>query len=425
MESYSKMSSSQLKEEYNVLSEQYAQLIEKGYSLDMSRGKPSQEQLELSMELLSFPKLGQYLDSGIETRNYGGFDGIVSCKKLFAELLNVEEEKIFIGGNASLTLMYDIISKAYTHGLLHSASPWCKLEKVKFLCPVPGYDRHFTICETFGIEMINITMTDQGPDMDMVEALVSEDNTIKGMWCVPKYSNPDGITYSKETLERLAALKPSSKDFVIMWDNAYCVHHFGEEFEQLTDILSLSAKYDNEDLFIEFASTSKVTMPGSGISCFTSSKANMAYLKKLIAAQTISNDKINQLRHVQFLKNLDNVLEHMKKHALILAPKFDCVLDAFDNQIKDLQIASWHRPKGGYFISLNVMPNTGKKVHLLMKAAGIIMTEAGATFPYGNDPEDSNLRIAPSFPPLEELIPAIDALCICIKIAAVEELLNK
>ncbi len=401
---------------------QYEICKAKGLKLDMSRGKPASAQLDLSNALLTLPADADCAADGIDARNYGGFEGLPSCRKLFAELLDVDPDEVFAAGNASLSLMYDLIAKAYTHGLLHSPSPWSKLDKVKFLCPVPGYDRHFTICQSFNMEMINIPMNDEGPDMDLVEALIA-DPAVKGIWCVPKYSNPSGIIYSRAVIERLANLKPAAPDFTIMWDNAYCIHEFDGEYVPFPDILALCAAAGNPDMVYEFASTSKVTFPGAGVACFACSKANLAYMKKLISAQSISYDKLNQLRHVLFLKDKASALAHMKKHAAIMKPKFDMVLDTLAREIAPLGIASFHRPKGGYFVSLDVMDGCAMRVHALMKQAGVVMTGAGATFPYGVDPDDRNLRIAPSFPPLAELSEALEVLCVCIKLAAVEKLL--
>jgi DNA-binding transcriptional MocR family regulator len=403
--------------------EEYGRLKAKGLKLDMSRGKPASIQVDLSNGIFDLPADGNFVMDGIDVRNYGGVDGLPSCKKLFAELLGVSPEEVFVGGNASLQLMYDTISKAYTHGLLHSEKPWSKLEKVKFLCPSPGYDRHFKVSQTFGMEMITIPMKEDGPDMDMVEAYIT-DPLVKGMWCVPKYSNPDGIVYSDEVVRRIARMKPAAPDFVLMWDNAYCVHEFEGEFVPFLDILTECRNAGNPDMPFEFASTSKITFPGAGISCFACSKANMAYMVKLISMQTISFDKVNQLRHVLFLKDRAHVLEYMKKHAAFLKPKFDVVLAYLDKEIAPLEIAQWHRPRGGYFISLNTMPGCAKRANQLAKEAGVVMTGAGATYPGGVDPMDSNLRIAPSYPPLEELKAAIEVFGASLKLATAEKLLR-
>ena len=419
------MSRDQLQAFYQAALKDYENCKAQNLHLDMSRGKPGREQLDLSMDLLNM-----HIDpsetklDGVEARNYGELMGLPAARRLFAELLGVKFEQVFAGGSASLTLMYDLIAKAYTHGLLHSEKPWSKLDCVKFLCPAPGYDRHFTISSSFGMELITIPMTDEGPDMDLVEEYV-KDEAVRGMWCVPKYSNPDGVVYSDKTVERIANMKPAAKDFVLVWDNAYCVHEFDGEFVPFKNILEECAKAGNPDMVYEFASTSKITFPGAGIACFATSEANMEYMKKLLNAQIISYDKINHLRHVLFFKNAEGVLEHMKKHAAIMKPKFDTVLRYLDTEIEPLDIAKWHRPKGGYFVSLFVMNGCAKRVHALCKEAGVVMTGAGATYPYKNDPNDSNLRIAPSCPPLDELEKAMQVLCVCIKLAAAEKLLSK
>lgn len=403
---------------YNVLKGQ-------NLKLNMARGKPGRAQLDLSNELLNmYIDPEDTVDEGVEARNYGELMGLPSCRKLFAELLGVRYEQVFMGGNSSLTLMYDTIAKAYTHGLLHSDKPWSKLEKVKFLCPAPGYDRHFTISESFGMELICVPMLDDGPDMDVVEELI-RDEAVKGIWCVPKYSNPGGIVYSEAVVNRLAPMKPAAKDFILMWDNAYCVHEFEGEFLPFVDILSACEKAGNPDMPFEFASTSKITFPGAGVACFACSEANMNYMKKLIGAQAISCDKINHLRHALFFKDAAGVISHMRKHAAILKPKFDVVESMLESEVAPLGIASWSHPKGGYFVSLFVMEGCAKRVHQLCKEAGVVMTDAGATYPYKNDPIDSNLRIAPSFPPVDELNKAMQVLCVCIKLAAAEKLLGK
>lgn len=418
------LSREELKTYFEQTLAQYEACKKKGLKLDMSRGKPSKAQLDLSNALLGLPGDEGCTIDGVDARNYGTIDGLPSCKALFAELLGVKPSEVFAAGNASLSLMYDVIAKAYTHGLLHSKQPWGKLDKVKFLCPVPGYDRHFTICSTFIMETINVPMTDGGPDMDAVEALVA-DPAVKGIWCVPKYSNPSGIIYSDETIRRLASLRPAAPDFTIMWDNAYFIHEFDGEFVPFKNILEECAKAGNPDMVFEFASTSKITFPGAGVACFACSEANMAYMKTLMGAQVISYDKLNQLRHVLFLKDSATTLAHMKKHAAVMKPKFDIVTAALERELAPLGIASWHKPKGGYFISLDVMDGCAKRVHALMKEAGVVMTGAGATFPGGTDPNDRNLRIAPSFPPEAELKEATEVLCVCVRLAAAEKLLNK
>ena len=416
------MSRQQLGEFYSSVQEEYSAIKAQNLSLNMARGKPSRAQLDLSNELLNM-HIDDTVDEGVEARNYGELMGLPACRRLFADLLGVRYEQLFMGGNSSLTLMYDTISKAYTHGLLHSDKPWSQLDKVKFLCPVPGYDRHFTISETFGMEMIPIPILDDGPDMDMVEELI-KDESVKGMWCVPKYANPSGIVYSDAVIDRIASMKPAAKDFILMWDNAYCVHEFSGEYMPFIDILSACEKAGNPDMLFEFASTSKVTFPGSGVACFACSEANMDYMKKLIGAQSISYDKLNQLRHVCFFKDAQGLVAHMRRHAEILKPKFDLVESVLESEIKPLGIASWSNPKGGYFVSLFVMNGCAHRVHQLCKEAGVVMTGAGATYPYKKDPNDSNLRIAPSFPPLDELEKAMRVLCVCIKLAAAEKLIN-
>ena len=416
------MTEQQLQEFYSEVLAEYQNCLAQGLNLNMSRGKPGLEQLALSDDLLNM-----YIDpadtrpDGVEARNYGELMGLPACRRLFAELLGVRFEQVFACGNASLTLMYDLISKAYTHGLLHSEKPWCKLEKVKFLCPSPGYDRHFKISETFGMELITVPMLESGPDMDLVEKLVN-DEAVKGMWCVPKYSNPDGITYSDETIARLASMKTAAPDFTLVWDNAYCVHEFEGDFVPFANMLEICEKAGNPDRVFEFASTSKITFPGAGVACFACSETNMAYMKKLLAAQVISFDKLNQLRHVRYLQDKAHTLALMQKHAALLAPKFTAVLDALDREIAPLEIAHWTRPQGGYFISFYAMPGTAKRALALCKEAGVTMTGAGATYPYGRDPQDSNIRIAPSLPPVEELKQAMEIFCLCIRIAALEKL---
>ena len=422
MTAYSKMTAEERKAEYAKVSREYEDLKARGLKLNMARGKPGKAQLDLVSDIFSLmQKPEDYVSDGIDVRNYGELSGLPAAKRLFAEILGCKPEQVFVGGNASLQLMYDTISKAYTHGLLHSERPWCREPVVKFLCPAPGYDRHFKVTESFGFELITIPMTDEGPDMDAVEKAI-QDPAVKGMWNVPKYSNPDGIIYSAETIRRIASMKPAAPDFLLMWDNAYCIHEFEGDYVEFPDILAECAKYGNADMVFEFASTSKVTLPGAGISCFACSEANMAYMEKLLTVQVISFDKVNQQRHVLYLKDKAHTLELMKKHAAIMGPKFRCVVDALDREIAPLEIASWRRPKGGYFVSLNAMPGTAKRTLALCKEAGVTMTGAGATYPYGKDPQDSNIRIAPSLPPVEELEQAIAVLCVCLKLAALEKL---
>ena len=422
MKKYTDMSLQERQAEYAAVQAEYEKLKAMGLSLNMARGKPGKAQLDLVSDMFTLmQKPEDYLSDGIDVRNYGELSGLPAAKRLFAEILGCKPEQVFVGGNASLQLMYDTISKAYTHGLLHSERPWCKEPVVKFLCPAPGYDRHFKVTESFGFELITIPMTDEGPDMDAVEKAI-QDPAVKGMWNVPKYSNPDGIIYSAETIRRIASMKPAAPDFLLMWDNAYCIHEFEGDYVEFPDILAECAKYGNADMVFEFASTSKVTLPGAGISCFACSEANMAYMEKLIGVQVISFDKVNQQRHVLYLKDKAHTLELMKKHAAIMGPKFRCVVDALDREIAPLDIASWKRPKGGYFVSLYAMPGTAKRALALCREAGVTMTGAGATYPYGRDPQDSNIRIAPSLPPVEELEQAIAVLCVCLKMAALEKL---
>ena len=422
MIAYGKMTAEERKVEYAALQKMFDELKARGLNLNMARGKPGKAQLDLVSDIFGLmQKPEDYVSDGIDVRNYGELSGIPAAKRLFADILGCRDSQVFVGGNASLQLMFDTISKAYTHGMLHSEKPWCKEEKVKWLCPAPGYDRHFKITETFGFEMIVIPMTETGPDMDAVEEAV-KDPAVKGIWCVPKYSNPDGIIYSAETIQRMASLKPAAPDFTIMWDNAYCIHEFEGEYVEFPDILSICEEAGNPDMVFEFASTSKVTLPGAGISCFACSEANMAYMEKLLTVQAISFDKVNQQRHVLYLKDKAHTLELMRKHAAIMGPKFRAVVDTLDREIAPLEIASWQRPKGGYFVSLNALPGTAKRTLALCKEAGVTMTGAGATFPYGKDPQDSNIRIAPSLPPVEELEQAIAVFCTCLKMAALEVL---
>ena len=422
MIAYAKMSAEERKVEYARLQKEFEELKASGLNLNMARGKPGKAQLDLVSDIFDLMKdPADYVSGGIDVRNYGELSGIPAAKRLFAEILGCKPSQVFVGGNASLQLMFDTISKAYTHGLLHSERPWCKEEKVKWLCPAPGYDRHFKVTETFGFEMITVPMTDEGPDMDVVEEAV-KDASVKGIWCVPKYSNPEGIIYSAETVRRMASLKPAAPDFTIMWDNAYCIHEFEGEYVEFPSMIVECEKAGNPDMVFEFASTSKVTLPGAGISCFACSEANLAYMEKLLTVQVISFDKVNQQRHVLYLKDKAHTLELMKKHAEIMGPKFRAVVDALDREIAPLEIASWRRPKGGYFVSLDAMPGTAKRTLALCKEAGVTMTGAGATFPYGKDPKDSNIRIAPSLPPVAELEQAIAVLCVCLKIAALEVL---
>ena len=419
---YRDWTKAELAAEKTAVTAHFDALKAQALKLNMARGKPGKEQLDLVSDILTVLQTPEDCQvDGIDARNYGELTGLPSAKALWADILGCKPEECFIGGNASLTLMYDTISKAYTHGLLHSRTPWCKLDTVKWLCPSPGYDRHFKVTESFGFELITVPMTPTGPDMDMVEELV-KDSAVKGMWCVPKYSNPDGIIYSDETIDRIAHLRPAAPDFTLMWDNAYCIHEFEGEFVPFRDILTLCREAGNPDMVFEFASTSKVTLPGAGVSVMAASVANQKHMEKLISIQTISYDKVNALRHVRYLKDKAHTLALMQKHAKILAPKFRCVLDSLDREITPLGIAQWERPKGGYFISVNTAPGLAKRTLALCREAGVVMTGAGATFPYGIDPQDSNIRIAPSLPPVRELEQAMDVFCTSLKLAALEQL---
>ena len=424
MIAYSAMNRDQLLCEYEALLAHFDGCKAQNLKLNMARGKPASAQLDAVSDILTvLTNAEDCISGGIDTRNYGELAGIPEARAYWADVLGCKPEQTFIGGTASLNLMFDVISRAYTHGMLHSPKPWCKEETVKFLCPSPGYDRHFRITELFGAQLITVPMTADGPDMDVVEELV-KDPQVKGIWCVPKYSNPEGIIYSDATVARFAALKPAAPDFTIMWDNAYCIHEFEGDFVPFPDIISCCAAAGNPDMVFEFASTSKITFAGAGFSVMAASEANLAYFTKLFGVQTISYDKVNQLRHVRYLKDKAHTIEIMKRHAAIMAPKFSVVSDALEREIKPCGFAQWNRPKGGYFVSLNTMPGTAKRALALCKEAGVEMTPAGATYPYGMDPNDSNIRIAPSLPPVAELEKAMDVFCTCLKLAALEKLLK-
>lgn len=418
MKTYAEMSREELLSEKASLEERYNEFKARGLKLDMSRGKPCKEQLDLSVALND---VADYVSNGVDVRNYGMLDGIPSCKKLFADLMGVKPENVIVGPTSSLNLMFDYVSQCYTHGA--GSTPWCKLDKVKFLCPVPGYDRHFTILEHFGIEMINVDMKQDGPDMDAIEELV-KDPSVKGMFCVPKYSNPQGITFSDDVVRRIAALKPAAEDFRIVWDNAYCVHDLVEDGDKLLNIFDVLPEYGNDDMVVEVCSTSKITFPGAGVSAIIASDNNIKMIKSRLNAQVISYDKMNQHRHVVFFGDANGVLNHMKKHAAILKPKFDIVVKTLNEELAGKGIASWFAPKGGYFISLDVMDGCAKRVGELCKEAGVTLTSVGATYPYGKDPNNKNIRIAPSFPPVDELSLAAELLCICTRLAAAEKLLG-
>ena len=423
---YKDMTKEQLLEEKDILQKEYDNYKAMGLKLDMSRGKPGKEQLDISERMLDIVNSGTECKTrdGLDCRNYGLLDGIPSCKELFAELLGVEPENVMVGGNSSLNMMFDTIACMMTAPIVEGCKPWYEVKDRKFLCPVPGYDRHFAVTEYFGFEMINIPMLPTGPDMDMIEKLVAEDESIKGIWCVPKYSNPQGITYSDETVRRFARLQPKAKDFRIMWDNAYCIHDVTDTPDSLLNIYEECKKNGTEDSVILFCSTSKITFPGSGVAAMASSPANMKVFKNRYSWQTIGFDKINMLRHMLFFRNLDGVKSHMEKHKNILKPRFDTVLEKLDSKLKEAGFAVWTNPNGGYFVSVDVLEGTAKKVVALCKDAGVVLTGAGATYPYGKDPKDSNIRIAPTFPPVSELETAMDIFCVCAKLAAVENLLE-
>ncbi|MFA9463205.1 MAG: aminotransferase class I/II-fold pyridoxal phosphate-dependent enzyme [Velocimicrobium sp.] len=426
MTSYVEMTREELLNEKVSLEQKYAQVKKKELKLDMSRGKPAAAQLDLSMEMMNVLNSGANLKSeeGIDCRNYGMLDGIKEAKQLLADMMEVEPENIIIYGNSSLNIMYDTVSRAMTHGVMGS-TPWAKLDHVKFLCPVPGYDRHFAITEYFGIEMIQVPMTSKGPDMDVVEKLVKEDDTIKGIWCIPKYSNPQGITYSDECVQRFARLQPAAKDFRIYWDNAYGIHHlYKENQDHLIELLTECKLAGNPDMVYKFCSTSKISFPGSGVAAIVASEANLAEIRKQLMIQTIGHDKVNQLRHVRFFKDFAGMEDHMMKQAAILRPKFEAVLKTLETELNGREIGTWIAPKGGYFISFEALDGCAKKIVEKCKEAGVVMTNAGATYPYGIDPHDSNIRIAPTFPTPEELSIATDLFVLCVKLVSVEKILE-
>ncbi len=425
MAAYKDLSKEELLKEKKQLEKKYDQIKAQNLHLDMSRGKPSAAQLDLAMGMMDVLNSTSNLkcETGVDCRNYGVLDGIPEAQELLADMTEVPANQIIIYGNSSLNIMFDTVARSMTHGVMGS-TPWCKLDKVKFLCPVPGYDRHFAITEYFGIEMINIPMTQDGPDMDMVEEYVNNDETVKGIWCVPKYSNPQGITYSDETVRRFARLKPAAKDFRIYWDNAYGIHHlYDDKQDHLIEILMECKKEGNPDMVFKFCSTSKVSFPGSGVAAIAASPANLEYIRKQMRIQTIGHDKLNQLRHVRFFKDIHGMVSHMKKHADIMRPKFEAVLNVLDTELTGLEIGSWIRPRGGYFISFETMDGCAKAIVAKCKEAGMTLTGAGATFPYGKDPKDSNIRIAPSFPTPEEMKQAAELFALCVKLVSVEKLL--
>lgn len=427
MKPYKEMSREKLVSLKEELDGKFEEAKSKGLKLDMSRGKQSTAQLDMTMSIMNVFDSDSILktEDGIDCRNYGLMDGIPEVKKLLGDMMGVPAENVLVYGNSSLSVMYDAISHSVTHGVMGS-TPWCKLDKVKFLCPVPGYDRHFKITEYFGIEMIQIPMTADGPDMDLVEKYVNGDEAVKGIWCVPKYSNPQGISYSDETVRRFANLKPAAKDFRIYWDNAYAVHHlYDDKQDEILEILSECEKAGNPDIVFEFCSTSKVSFAGGGIAGMAASSANLDYIREGMTVRTIGYDKVNQLRHVKYFKDIDGIREHMKKHADIIRPKFEAVLQVLDREIGGLGIGEWNKPVGGYFISFEAMEGCAKAIVAKCKEAGVVMTGAGATYPYGKDPKDSNIRIAPTFPTPEEMAEATDLFVLCVKLVSVNKLLEE
>ena len=425
MKPYKELTKNELLTVKAALEEEYKTYESMGLKLNMARGKPGFTQLDLCEPMLDIINSASDMKTmmGNDTRNYGDLDGIGECRRLMADMMSVEKDNVIVCGNSSLNVMYDTISRSFTFGV-NGSTPWYKLDKVKFLCPVPGYDRHFKITETFGIEMINIPLYDDGPDMDMVEEYVNNDPAVKGIWCVPKYSNPTGISYSDDVVKRFAALKPAAEDFRIYWDNAYCIHHLYEDTQdEILNILDECEKAGNPNLVYIFSSTSKISFPGSGVSAIASSRENIDYILSLMTVQTIGHDKINQLRHARFFKDINGLNAHMKKHAELLRPKFAAVLDALDSEIAGLEIGTWIKPRGGYFISFNSMPGCAKAIVAMCKNLGVVMTGAGATFPYGKDPEDSNIRIAPTFPSVEEMAVAAKVFVLCVKLVSVNKLL--
>jgi DNA-binding transcriptional MocR family regulator len=421
------MNDTALQEYYTGLSHAYEDFQAQKLKLDMSRGKPCTDQLDLSVDLLDcLSKTDYKTANGTDCRNYGGMDGIPEAKKLFSWMLEAKSEEVIIGGNSSLNMMHDLLSRAMLHGLPESEIPWCKLPRVKFLCPSPGYDRHFAICQHLGIEMITINYLNDGPDMDQVEKLVAADPAIKGIWCVPKYSNPTGITYSDTVVKRLAAMPTKASDFRIFWDNAYTVHHLTHTPDQLLDILKTCATAGHPDRVFEFSSTSKISFPGSGIAMLASSVKNINWLKGQLNIQTIGPDKLNQLRHVRFFKDQAGIEAHMNRHAAIIKPKFDLVLEILESELGGKNIASWSNPQGGYFISLDTLPGCAQRIVAKAAAAGVMLTPAGATYPYGKDPDDKNIRLSPTFPPLSELKQAMELVVLCVKLVSAEqELANR
>ncbi|MDW7694673.1 aminotransferase class I/II-fold pyridoxal phosphate-dependent enzyme [Flammeovirgaceae bacterium SG7u.111] len=424
MPAYEDLSREELQQLLAASEDRYKKLQAEGLALDMTRGKPCPEQLDLSLEMLSLVTPEDYKSAnGTDTRNYGGLDGLPEAKELMADFMEVGKDEVIIGGNSSLSLMHDTIVHALIHGVPGSETPWGKLP-VKFLCPAPGYDRHFAICQHKGIEMITVACNEDGPDMDEVEKLLAEDDTIKGIWCVPKYGNPLGNTYSDEVVDRLAKMTTKAPDFRIFWDNAYTVHHLGEEKDSLKNLLEACKAAGNPDRVFMFGSTSKISFAGSGLSVLAASQANLDWMRSHLSIQTIGPDKLNQLRHVRFFKNMAGIEAHMQKHAAIIKPKFEVVLDILESELAALDFASWSNPKGGYFISLDTLENCAKDVVVMASAAGVKMTGAGATFPYKKDPKNNNIRIAPTLPSLEEIKKAMEVVAVCVKIVSAKKLLG-
>lgn len=426
MADFHKLSVNKLEELRDELRQRYNNFRARNLNLDMTRGKPCPQQLNLSLDMMDLPNKQRVLASdGTDCRNYGILDGIPEAKALFAEYLEVEKDEIIIGGNSSLQLMYDTIISAMIHGVVHSEMPWGKLPKVKFLCPSPGYDRHFAICESMKIELIIIELNEDGPDMNTIENMVKNDDSIKGIWCVPKYSNPTGITYSDDIVHRLAAMNTKAKDFRLFWDNAYTAHHLTDNHAKLKNILHACKKAGNPERAFIFGSTSKITFAGSGVAMIAASKQNIDFRKKQMSFQTIGYDKINQLRHVQFFKDMHGINAHMKKHAAILKPKFDAVLETLERELGGKNIASWSKPSGGYFISFDTLDGCAKSVVHMASEAGVKLTPAGATFPYGKDPRDRNIRLSPSFPTIDDIKTAMELVSICVQLVTIDKLLKK
>ncbi|MBQ2705757.1 MAG: aminotransferase [Agathobacter sp.] len=426
MKAYKDLSKEELQSLQRELQEKFAKIKEEGISLDMSRGKPGADQLDLSLPMLDVLNSESAFKGvqGMDLRNYGILEGITEIRELFGDLLEAPTDHVIVYGNSSLNVMYDLIAKAMIHGIAGN-TPWCKLDKVKFLCPVPGYDRHFAITESFGIEMIAIPMDENGPDMDLVEQYVNNDAAVKGIWNIPKYSNPSGVVYSDEVVRRFANLKPAAPDFRIFWDNAYAIHHvFVENKAQILNIVEECEKAGNPDMYYELCSTSKITFPGSGVAALITSPANVADIKKYMTVQTIGHDKLNQMRHVKFFGNAEGVHAHMEKHAAILRPKFEAVLNTLEQELGGLEIGSWLKPLGGYFVAFDTLEGCAKRVVALCKEAGVVMTPAGSTYPYMNDPQDTSIRIAPTLPSSEELKKACEVFVLCVKLASVEKLLE-